>query len=389
MGKTTRLRISTSEGSSFRTCKKRWGFEYVDRLRPIVDARAPEEGRVMHGGIDGALKAAFAEGVLPFDRFSVAMAAVTDATLQRQDAYHASLLEAVEAGFLPDEVYQTMMRESLERTEDMVWSARHGIRHMRDDITRLVLLGSEYRYSVPVLAKGGRASILFHSGVIDVIWYDPETCSVIVDDHKSSAHSLDALERRVQLDPQGCGYVYAVRWLVASGALKVPGPVEQIGLMRYNGLRTKAPGEPKINQNGKVSVAAIDTLPDLYASALDEQVGLRGIPVDEKQVEILRGLVAKGDTFWRRLEFFRTDEDIEEWKREFWAESRMMRMARKDPSMRTRSPEACTTARSGSCSYRLVCMSDGPETRRFYRVREKSNDGNDVDQGQQNSGPQR
>lgn len=420
----TQQEISNSEMGCFRTCRKRHGFEYVQLLRPKLKAKILTWGNTIHAGIEDGYKAAFPQGegvaaLEPEHRL--------DAALEGGDAgvraYHAKYLveldNAVRDGLLGDEDAHQRFEDAADLLRVALWAVPHFFESTAEDLERLVPIGFELAFRVPIYNAVGVPGRLYGKGVIDGLWWDPEMERIIVDDHKTVDDLVGTTEKRIALDPQMSGYMHAAqhnirkgiwtpRWGVRAKQVRVGEDMgwdaealaDSLGACRYNVIRRQAPKFPKINKIAKndgpeqapagkpwpevtaglrelenqhdrplglVSTAAIDTTADIYQAALDLQVTQRHLLISEKQAALLSRLHGQGDRYFGRLEFWRNADEREEWRKEVWIEAKLMREAERNPALQTRNPGACTTAASMPCAYRPVCLEDVPETRAIYR----------------------
>ncbi len=413
-----RQEISNSEMGTFRTCRARHGFEYQDLLRPKLPARVLKWGNTIHAGIEagylGAFNRTVVEGVLPHGLGTHTTEIVECGGMSRLErahmlgsqgvsAYHGRYLERLDAlvrdGTLRDAEAQVRFEDAKKLLDVAAWAVAHYFDATQRDLDRLVPLAFELPFRVPVPNENGRNTGLYLKGKIDGVWWDPEGQQVLVDDHKTVDELLGTTEKRIAIDPQMSGYLYAVGYLIRTGRL-VPmdgsalpeGAWERVGACRYNVIRRRRPSQPKVNKVrkndgmhtqtaeladlekatgapcGLVSTAAIDTTYEIYREALSVQVNGRALPVTEKQTELANKLQDQGDRYFARFEFWRNAATIERWRQEVRLEARLMREAERLPVMRTRNPGACTQANSMPCAFRAVCLDDAPETRALYRI---------------------
>ncbi len=402
-----RQEISNSELCTFRTCRKKHSFEYLALLRPKLPARVLTWGNTIHAGLEAGYLGAFGPALEhPEGRLGMATAAGCSGVRAYHAAYLVKLDEATRDG-MPDEVAQERFEDAAKMLTVALWAVPHFFEATQRDLETLVPLGFEVPFRVPVPDKRGHPTGLKLKGKIDGIWWDPENHQVIVDDHKTVDELVGTTEKRIALDPQMSGYMHAVRHLMRTGkmgpldgSLLPDGAAELIGRCRYNVIRRSGPKQPGVNkvakndgpvqavgrdpwpeatlalkareeetgeQHGLVSTKTIDTTAAIFAAALAAQME-RGLPINEKQQEILDRLQRQGDRYFARFEFWRGSNQLEQWRQELWVEARLMREAERLPVLQTRNPGACTTAASMPCAYRAVCLDDEPETRALYRV---------------------
>lgn len=373
--------LTSSEVQTFRDCPHKWGLVYERGLRPKVAPRALKFGGAVHKGLEEAIRFMGHPdfvGLSP-EQLHDALAPRAHTAINREfgEWYKRRL-----AAGLDDEALMELANEAEETQATARWMVSHYLRKHAADWTNLVAVGVELPFQVRLRDRRG-----YHSphtawaGVMDVVAYDRNVGDLVVFDHKTTSGDVSSVDRRVELDPQMGGYLYALRELLASGALKsshrevqtildlaAAGGSVATGRVIYNVLKKKRPSEPKVNKDGTVSVAAIDTFPELYEAALAAQVE-RGKPIEAKQQDVLDRLRSKGDTFLSRREFFRSDDEVDRWRRETMVEARRVREAIRDEDARTRNPGHCTMPWSMACAYRAVCLDpDAPEHLEHFEV---------------------
>ncbi len=394
--------VTNSETQAARNCMVLHGFAYADGLRPRVAARPLSFGSAFHKGPEALYRTI---GTVPHDEVE---GIALERGLAAIDLALKTWLAKAEAG---NEPLQELYEYAAVAVADARWMFEHYVRTFRDDITRLVPLAVERAFDVPMRNVIGRiVAHLRYAGVWDLVAFDPEHGDIVIFDHKSTQGDISSIDRRVELDPQMAGYLYALREMLASdpesfiraigmmhpraeeAITAIRGKTATLGRVTYNVVRKKRPTTPNVNKDGTVSVAAIDTLPGLYEAALVAQgnpdwldkaranVGAKGgeqklaeqierwDELKTKQTRLLDQLRAKGDTFIGRREFWRTGAEIERWRREAFVQAGLIRDAESNPLLRFRNPGHCTMPWSRPCVYRGICLDDSPELRAQFDV---------------------
>jgi len=366
--------ITHSEVQSYRDCAQKWHFAYAERLRPIATSPALSFGTAIHAGLAAGYMVIAAARMRGVDAsLSETIEASERATLGVREAWETSSRDASSEA----------AEEAQKSVDTALWMIRHYWSRMESDLRNLIPLGVEVGFSVPMLNDvGKRIQHLVLAGVIDLVAYDVAAGDLVIFDHKTTSGEVSQIDRRVEMDPQLAGYLWALREYLRqgkSGLLTIPASLrglgEQIargdvptGRVAYNVLRKRIPRVPDTTQKGLVSTAAIDTLPGVYLEALQAQEQ-RGLPITDAQRELLAKLEGKGDAFLSRREYFRTPEEIERWRREAYLDGSRIRLARLDPALVTRNPGHCSSPWSMPCSYRSVCLDPhSPELRTAFRV---------------------
>lgn len=413
--------LTNSERSTFDLCMAKWGFAYVDLLRPMSMAVPLRWGDLYHHGAEHGWLAAWASVDMSLDsRLNAALGAAPVAIGERAMQH----IQEIEAAPIDADKKDLLCQETEDAAKVSSWSVAHYFTRARTDLSMVPLM-IEGKYETKIPTASGVGGRLVSAGKIDLVLWDRELGRVVVQDHKGIGSDVHGIEKRVELDTQLVGYVCAVKAML--GLVREPKDLQHllqttqaaklvaaagwaelrgacVGAIAYNVVRRKMPSQPKLNllkkgqaitleqkallaeqeadgnPRGEVSVAAIDTLPEVYARALEAQILDRSLPATDKQLAVVDALKAKGDTYFAQIEHFKDDAAIERWRKELWVVAKRMRLAERDASQRTRNPQACTLPASAPCAYSAVClMPDDPGTRRGYRQattkHEELNDG--------------
>lgn len=401
----TKLHVVTnSELEAWRTCPARWGFAYAELLRPKVDPIPITFGSLTHAGCAAGWMAAWQQPEISrAERLSLALSVVPTTIAH----YAAEAREKIRSAGAEDEAEQLAELDVMQRTA--TWAASHYFERATADLD-LVPLEVESSFRVQIPTKAGQGGMLALDGVIDLVLWDRESGRLLVEDHKTTGVDVGSFEKKAPLDTQLSGYVVAVRQLQSRAGLghgqntplgaravvdrhAVELMRATVGTIVYNVIRRAVPKAPKLNllkkkdaittglmallreqdadeiPRGEVSVAECDTLPEVYNDALLAQFAERELTITDKQRDFLERLKNKGDTFFRQLEYFRGDSELERWRKEIWTDARRMREALRDDTLRTRNPGACSHPWSPRCRYSVVCASpESPEAREQFRV---------------------
>jgi hypothetical protein len=354
----------------------------VERLRPIHTARALRVGTAYHAGLAALIRRlwspmAAAPGEAALHEATTVGVQAAQGTLREQA--QEILAQATLAAEAAEEVRAALGEDGL-RVE---WMLAHWAEVTRraDDLV-LEPVAIERSFEIPVPRSDGRGGPLRLAGTIDAVWFDPRVGDLVLDEHKTVEHDPHGIERRAELDAQVAGYLLAARRLRDDGELRPLRGIElkqirtaPLGRVRYQVMRRARPRTPTWNKDGRISSAAIDTTGAIYAAALDEQRA-RGIEVSEKQVERLRQLHEAGDRYFAQVEHWRSEEELERWRRELYVDAARLRAAERDPEQRTRNQGACATAWSPRCGWAEVCLDPAsPEVRTSYRVTSEVDEG--------------
>ena len=125
-GNGMRQEISNSELGTFRTCRRRWGLEYIDLLRPKLRAPLLTWGNTIHAGVEAGYLAAFASEVPPKAQYRLAAAVVAGAegVHKYHTDYLAQLDEAVQQRLLGDEDAHERFEDAAKLLTVALWAAQ-------------------------------------------------------------------------------------------------------------------------------------------------------------------------------------------------------------------------------------------------------------------------
>jgi catechol 2,3-dioxygenase-like lactoylglutathione lyase family enzyme len=368
--------VTTSEIQCFRDCARKHHFRYRERLRPRYTGKALAIGHIFHAGMSVGLRA----GWVGVDGLT------TDQRLTRQLTASATGIEDKVMGWIGTVVehdryadYDHLLAFADDAGAMLKFMLANYFQQTRRDLENLILVETEQPFAVRLRDAIGRRGQVEFQGVRDAAFYDPTYNTLELHEHKSVSSLPQDIGKRAEMDPQTTGYVASLlEARAAAGSLRfldgTPLPKDVIiGRVAYNAVRKKRPTEPKVNKDGKVSVAAIDTLPAMYEEALNLQAapveqGGRGIPVTPAQGDKLREVRERGNTYFARVEYPLNRDDLERWRNDTFIDAGRIRAADRDPRQRTRNPGHCNMPWSLPCEYRSVCLDDTPETRALFQV---------------------
>jgi hypothetical protein len=361
---------TNSETSDFRNCVLRWFFVYVCLLRPKMESKALYMGSAYHDGLSHGFREwmkLVRDDVPPKDlEEHVSSVSSGAARVSLQDRTETIAQRFPAGSFEESELWAAFD----ELAPVLEWMVRFYWRETREDFAIRYPVLVERPFEIPVRNKVGKRTRLHHAGVIDLVMFDQMWGTLVLNEHKTSKDSPLGFERRLEFDPQCGGYLYALRELLLDGRIVDPkkgmlfSPRTQIGTVVYNVMKRKIPTRPSVNKDGSVSTRAIDTLPEHFENALNEQEIENGISPSPKQRAILEKLRGKGSSsYFMRYEHSRPDRTVERWRQEQYVTARQMRAVRRDPKLATRNDRSCNMASSPPCPYRSLCIEDSEELR--------------------------
>jgi len=351
--------VSHSQLSTFTTCSQKWAFRYLDGLRPRGLSSDPlRRGTLYHEGMN----AAYMDWMRP------------GATIDR--VVSAGAARVVEYGREHNAEHDD---ESIDLVCAMV---RRSMQHILDaEFGRLVPVASELEFSLAIRGIRG----IKMNGFIDAVMFSLTENVLFINEHKQTSNRVESVERRVAFDPQISTYVDALRAMLDSGRLSAalwPHGVEdarnvRVGPVVYNVARAAKPRVPRVLNDGTVSVAAIDTTPQMYQRALSaqkvpdwltkfsdgpkaEKARQRWEALLEKQQLRLELLENNAGSYFARFEVYRSDNVMNEWRTDMVRTVRRLRRARRTLEVE-RSPSACAMPWSMKCEYSDLCLDRSDE----------------------------
>lgn len=380
-----RLRVTNSEVSVFRSCRQRWFFAYHELLRPEKVARPLAVGGCVHDGLSNAYRRIqeWQEGGRGAPSYDELESGAVQAMRGRMQHYLRGLWDSMQSA--PDTAAVDRIIAESEAAEREAESSvvRFIERFAEEDMEQYRVLAVELPFHVALRDdRGTRRPMLTYSGVVDLLLWDDELQDVVLGEHKTTRSDATDAERRLDLDPQTTGYVYAVRELLRGGRLnalnwgKRPSLKDApVGRVAYNVVRKKGPAEPKVNKDGTVSVAQVDTTRERYAAAIAKQQEPswaaknpeRWEKLQEKQQLLMESLSTK-ERYVHRHEAFHGSDTIDRWRGEMLADGKLLRQSLKGRFPITRNTDKCNMPWSPPCPYRSICIEDAPEKRRGFRV---------------------
>ena len=204
----------------------------------------------------------------------------------------------------------------------------------------------EFEFQIPIITNGGKQSQFFDlAGKIDLIGDCDDGLWVV--DHKFKVAFDDSLQDSLRNSLQMKVYVLAMR---AHFGIPVKGACLNI-------IKRKAPGYPKINKNGTLSLYKVDTTIDRYMEVFNKQDrwlrdnGKPGLDIVKYQDEIDRV---------RRIKWFAryfceySDEELMEIQREIYTLTMEIRRCQAlGPWSFFKNDLACNIF--GKCTYFSIC----------------------------------
>lgn len=381
MGKRKRKLITNSTRNTFTNCHRKYKLRHKDRLEPIMRAPPLAFGSLIHE----CLAELYSDKVIFFDN-------QIDDWLQDYK----------------DRIEQAGTEVDLEKAEKLAELAKGMllgyIERFGEDLSkwRILAVEKEFRYPLPTPCSkcrgegcaacgktglGRNSPVWDYGGVIDLLIQDERGSTWIVE-HKTTIESdLDAYDRDLGLNMQPRGYLWAARKICIENGWPKP-----TGII-YNIMRKKVPSEPETTQCkrcrgtatrkglpcefcnatgvGGISRSKTDTTLDKFIAALKQHPHL-----DVKNYEdIIMQLQARGDRFFKRVQYFVSDRDVIEWLLETHQIVRDIGATQHW----YRDLSSCNV-NGRRCPYRLICLEDNDMARACnFHVRDSEHPEMEID----------
>lgn len=406
--------VSDSEVRKWRDCHALWGFVYPEGLQPRRTPAYFIHGRIIHKAAEAGarawrsvvVKSVREQDPDPWWRDVEKLQHwVTEKSL-------AALGPAVEEAIAQaDQVIRspTLAIEVVDEIRQVEELARFVIpRHWekrRADFRTFVPMLIEHSFEVRVRDAGGRRSSTCLRGRLDLGLLDLEAGQLAVTDMKTTSGDPWGFERRLPIDPQTTGYVYALREQLKAGELDelleavgwdFSRGRPSVGRCYTDAVGKKPPVHPRTLKDGTITVAVTGTAntpPEWYEKALvdagepewlkeavrsgradkREKAEERWAKIQDKQAARLEELRSQRERWIVRHEHYRTPDELERWRAEFLIEAARMREAERRPALRTRNPAHCSGPGSRGCRFWDLCTDPGNEDLRdqLFSTREE------------------
>jgi len=331
------LKVRTTERRTFKRCRKKWQYEYVEGLKPIARSSPLWVGTAVHIGLEGyytehGLTAAFREDVA------------------REKLERFFFVERTRLGYNQmDEENRNSFNEDVELATGMLdhyfkWAPQN------DDFE---VMETEF-YAEVELAKGIRLTLRADGLVID------HSGDAWILEHKTTAQ-IDQDAVWLELDDQASTYTWMFTelaagrgWVLRDDKL-VPvaqiGPPPQIRGILYNFLLKQVPHEPIRNKDDTLSVAS----KNLTCTVEDYEKAFQGEPGqgDVKYADFIQKLRAK--KWFHRLRVYRGGAEMAGFAPIVEAEVQEMKRVRDLPILAYRNP---TRDCNWDCPFFTMCKGE-------------------------------
>jgi hypothetical protein len=330
------LRIRTSERRSFKRCRKRWEYEYIELLKPKSRNSALWVGDYVHR----ALAVYYGPG------------SQVHAHAAREFMGRYEFTSRADLG------YNKMEEEERQRLNDDIALAQGMLEHYfvwAPDNDDFEVREVEFYAEIPV----GKDTVVTLRA--DALMENDEGHWLL--EHKTTS-GIDADAIWLEIDDQATTYTWAFQQLatgrgnVRVGTEEVPvsnwQDIPQIKGMLYNFLNKQVPHDPELTQKGIPSRASVNLTctPDAYRQAL-RAVKPSMYPLPQEYSEFLTKLDAK--RWFHRLPVYRGSDELAGFEELLLAEVAEIERARKHPLVRYRVP---TRDCSWECPFLDVCKGE-------------------------------
>lgn len=265
-----RKRVSYSQITCYKRCKKKWYFRYVLGLKPIYSPRPMNVGKLVHVGIGHYY-------------------ANKDWRKAMEEEHLKNVEDIKNAKSLSEEEMIQYITDAEEHYADSIGVVERYIEHDAKDPLLpegWKVLAVEQEFLVDV---DGAKDQLY--GFIDMVVEDPNG-NIWGVEHKSGEQFF--MVEQLSLSEQTTMYIAVLK--AKYGSDRVKG-------MIYNLIRTKKPSVPKMTKQGTMSKAAIDTTWEIYEAELLKN-GLNPADYADMKDKL------EGNKFFDRTYTYRTNREI-------------------------------------------------------------------------------
>ncbi len=322
-----KLIVSYSSINTFKRCRQKWKYAYIEKLKPLVPPKARDLGKLIHACISSFYTHGDIETALDEYKKEVRTRPIFN--------------EEVE-----------VLIERAEKAKNIV--TRYFYIYGKEDVLETEL---DFIFSLPT--PKGNPSHTKVKGYIDRLQRDEDGRLWLVET-KTTSRIPDF--DRITLDEQISLYLLGALSL----GLNVSGLI-------FDVVVTRVPSKPKLLKSGRISFAGIIT--DYYTAVKTIEEEGKDLSDYEEELEKLK----KGSYYFKREKIYRNKEHLENIKRELYNTVRDMRNCYRDTSFIYRNP---TQDCIWDCSYRDLCIAEitGGDTEAIREsdfIIERSKDGND------------
>lgn len=371
------LRVLTNSERTSSACGRRWWWRYHLGFSGF-DSPAPlRQGSLIH-----RMLAAWYLSNMTMTAVDIARD-VADVWMQERVAYGPKNL--------PADVVGERYVEDLQIRDQSVAIVAHYLLHWGDHdraAWEIVAVEASFARGIPhpktgksILHSvgGGPKKLWVHGGQVDLLIRERATGLLWFVEHKSTTDDdFEGFFSKLHLDTQIRGYAWALQDPIDMGSLfttsVINEPTEVAGVI-YNAIRKVAPRQPKLLKPPKattknphpvspgLSKAAIDTTRDVYLTT----ILMHGFDPGE-YADILADLEKK--RFFARERYVITRRELEDWIVDHgrWALETLERSKRPLDNPPSRQTSLCNEYHR-RCEYASLCIEDGLDARRSFRVR--------------------
>jgi hypothetical protein len=229
---TGRILVRTSERQAFLTCRQKWSWAYVERLKPPVTDTKLVFGDLVHQALAAYYKKGRKRGPHPTTTFEKLCE-------QRSDEQDAAI-------WADDEI--------LNMADLGINMLDRYVEYWQEQDKEYSIISSEQTFQLPIGRMNGFK--VYYVGTIDGVWRHLPSGKIRFAEHKTTTAIGDSA---LPMDEQvGAYWTYGPRWLRNKGFLK---DGERLDGIIYNWLRKAKAPDPdecdeqgrKLNKDGSVS----------------------------------------------------------------------------------------------------------------------------------------
>lgn len=270
-------RISVTSIRTFKRCKRKWYYKYVNMLSPKQKASYLNLGVFIHGGMEGYYSGHDWKEFIEQSAQESVDALMRTVTPGYDWDEALAVEKTAEISNLRDRAVEVMGRYiEFDRTNPLV---RAGWKVLGVEVNIL-----EWKLTIP-------GTDIFLEGFIDMVLED-EYGGIWAVEHKTGAQffSVESLD----LDEQASTYLWALSHRY---------PDREVMGIIYNMLSTKTPSVPQMLKSGEMSKSKINTTWNIYARTLREN-GL-----DEQDYSDMKAILLL-NKFFKRDQIYRSSTEL-------------------------------------------------------------------------------
>ena len=351
--------FTTSMLETFRLCRKKYIYRYIDQIIPATIQPTPSAGNLWHDLMEELYSGEYLEHKEYTQRIPIKwrMELIERFRKNIQEQNDNLGLNEIESH---DEIIEDLDEQCREIAQKiMEIYAHYLVSVFPEEDDQFETLFTEQNFDVPFVDNdGNRHPYWRFRGRWDRIKKHRESGKIFIDDHKLTSMLPDIAAINMALNPQAPGYTYAGRYLANVKNQEEDSPTwnhQSPTGFTLSITRKKCPKEPPVLKSGKLSKAKnIDTTPELYRLAIKKN-NLR----EEDYADILEVIERRGFTFHVSEDIPVGKQEIEQWVTETKRTLKEIEILEQNPEIAYRAAaQTCQNQYGRRCAYHELCYGD-------------------------------